>query len=242
MEPKPDRTISIPCQTISDGPSRFVWRVCTLMYAGISFRWMRSNSILICLPCISSIPSTGIWTDDQGWRIEIKQYPKLTEVGGWRNGTMVGQYSDQQYDSIRYGGYYTRRRSERWWIMLPKGISTSCRRSKCPDMPPLHWQLIRNSPVQEVRSKWLRAGVFSRISLSDRRDIHFPGNILDEVMAILPLLSFILAAMKPPKTAGKNVRIVRRSCSREGLASEEELQSYFVQRIEKYVNSKGAPS
>lgn len=46
-------------------------------------------------------------TDDQGWRIEIKQYPKLTEIGAWRNGTMTGHYSEQTYDSISYGGFYT---------------------------------------------------------------------------------------------------------------------------------------
>ena len=46
-------------------------------------------------------------TDDQGWRIEIKKYPKLNEVGAGRNGTMVGHYTDQTFDDIRYGGFYT---------------------------------------------------------------------------------------------------------------------------------------
>src|SRR6188474_1631876 len=46
-------------------------------------------------------------TEDQGWRIEIKKYPRLTEVGAWRNGTMIGRYADHNFDSIRYGGYYT---------------------------------------------------------------------------------------------------------------------------------------
>ena len=46
-------------------------------------------------------------TDDQGWRIEIKKYPKLTKVGAFRKGTMIGKYSDQKFDSIPYGGFYT---------------------------------------------------------------------------------------------------------------------------------------
>ena len=46
-------------------------------------------------------------TDDQGWRIEIKKYPKLTEVGAWRNGSMIRHYTDQTFDNIRYGGFYT---------------------------------------------------------------------------------------------------------------------------------------
>ncbi len=46
-------------------------------------------------------------TDDQGWRIEIKKYPKLTEVGAWRNGPIIGHYTDQTFDNIRYGGFYT---------------------------------------------------------------------------------------------------------------------------------------
>src|SRR5574337_1139172 len=46
-------------------------------------------------------------TDDQGWRIAIKKYTKLTEVGAWRDGSQVGRYRDHQFDSTRYGGYYT---------------------------------------------------------------------------------------------------------------------------------------
>ncbi len=46
-------------------------------------------------------------TEDQGWRIEIKKYPKLTEVGGWRNGTIIGRYPGTGNDNIRYGGFYT---------------------------------------------------------------------------------------------------------------------------------------
>ncbi len=48
-------------------------------------------------------------TEDQGWRIEIKKYPKLTQNSAWRSGSMVGPYDDQKYDSIRYGGYYTQK-------------------------------------------------------------------------------------------------------------------------------------
>lgn len=46
-------------------------------------------------------------TEDQGWRIQIKKYPKLTEVGAWRNGTMIGRYADEGNDNTKYGGYYT---------------------------------------------------------------------------------------------------------------------------------------
>src|SRR4051794_35054527 len=46
-------------------------------------------------------------TDDQGWRIEIKTHPELTSTGGWRNGSMIGHYADQKFDTVRYGGFYT---------------------------------------------------------------------------------------------------------------------------------------
>ena len=46
-------------------------------------------------------------TEDQGWRIEIKRYPRLTEVGAWREASQVGPYGDQRFDSTRYGGFYT---------------------------------------------------------------------------------------------------------------------------------------
>src|SRR5688500_16125417 len=46
-------------------------------------------------------------TDDQGWRIEIKKYPELTNTGSWRNGTIIGRYPGTGNDNIRYGGFYT---------------------------------------------------------------------------------------------------------------------------------------
>ena len=139
-------------------------------------------------------------TDDQGWRIEIKQYPKLTEVGGWRNGTMVGRYSDQQYDSIRYGGYYTQEEIREVVDYAAKRHINIVPEIEMPGHATAALAAYPNSPCTggpfEVAQGW---GVFPDIFVRPKRHSLFLENILDEVMALFPLPSFILAAMKPQR-------------------------------------------
>jgi hexosaminidase len=96
----------IPCVQIKDSP-RFEWRG---MHLDVSRHFFPISFIKKYIDILALYKmNTFHWhlTDDQGWRIEIKKYPKLTTVGAWRKGTMVGKYSDHKYDSIPYGGFYT---------------------------------------------------------------------------------------------------------------------------------------
>jgi len=179
-------------------------------------------------------------TDDQGWRIEIKQYPKLTEVGGWRNGTMVGRYSDQQYDSIRYGGYYTQEEirevvdyaAKRHINIVPEIEMPGHATAALAAYPEFS---CTGGPF-EVAQGW---GVFPDIFCPTEETFTFLENILDEVMALFPSSVIHIGGDEAPKDRWKECAHCQALMQREGLASEEELQSYFVQRIEKYVNSKG---
>ena len=104
---KASALIEIPCCTITDYP-RYAWRG---MMLDVSRHFFNKQEVEQLLDYLSAYKlNTFHWhlTDDQGWRIEIKRYPKLTQVGAWRNGTLIGHYSDHpQFDTIRYGGYYT---------------------------------------------------------------------------------------------------------------------------------------
>src|SRR6185436_12085867 len=98
----------IRCVDIEDAP-RFGWRGSHL---DVSRHFMPKSTVLKHIELLAMHKLNVFhWhlTDDQGWRIEIKKYPKLTEIGAWRKGSMVGDYSEQKFDTIRYGGFYTQK-------------------------------------------------------------------------------------------------------------------------------------
>ena len=73
-------------------------------------------------------------TDDQGWRIEIKKYPKLTQAGGWRDGTIIGRYPGNGNDGKKYGGFYTQQQVKEIVKYAADRFITVILRLKCPAM------------------------------------------------------------------------------------------------------------
>ena len=101
-----NQIIKIPCLQLQDY-AKFQWRG---IHLDVSRHFFPKDFIKKYIDYLAMYKmNTFHWhlTDDQGWRIEIKKYPKLTEVGAWRNGSMIGHYTDQTFDDIRYGGFYT---------------------------------------------------------------------------------------------------------------------------------------
>jgi hexosaminidase len=99
-------TGSLPCLTITDWP-RFPWRG---MHLDVCRHFFPVEFVKKYIDLLARYKMNSFhWhlTEDQGWRIEIKSHPKLTEVGAWRKGSQVGPYSRREYDSIPYGGFYT---------------------------------------------------------------------------------------------------------------------------------------
>lgn len=195
-------------------------------------------------------------TDDQGWRIEIKQYPRLTSVGGWRNGTTIGRYPGTGNDSIRYGGYFTQDQirdvvkyaADRHITIIPEiempghasaAIAAypelSCFPNESTQAPQgIAWA--GDSIGKQVQQTW---GVFPDIFNPSEYTFTFLENVLDEVMDLFPSTYIHIGGDEAPKTNWKRCASCQELIRREGLKDEEGLQSYFVHRIEKYLNSKG---
>ena len=98
--------ISIPCLHIKDSP-RFKWRG---MHLDVCRHFFPKDFIKKYIDLLALYKmNTFHWhlTEDQAWRIEIKKYPRLTQVGAWRKGSMLGAYKDQKFDTIPYGGFYS---------------------------------------------------------------------------------------------------------------------------------------
>jgi len=179
-------------------------------------------------------------TDDQGWRIEIKKYPKLTEIGAWRNGSMVGHYNDQTYDEKRYGGFYTQDdikeivayATQRHITVVPEIEMPGHAVAALAAYPEYS---CTGGPFQ-VAKQW---GVLDDVFCPKEETFAFLEDVLTEVMALFPSKYIHIGGDECPKTRWKTCPHCQSLIKEKGLKDEHELQSYFVQRIEKFVNSKG---
>lgn len=202
-------------------------------------------------------------TDDQGWRIEIKKYPSLTNIGSWRNGTIIGRYPGTGNDNKGYGGYYTQEQikevvkyaRERFIEVIPEiempghgsaAIAAypwlSCFPEKPTEIPA---NMIsqkssseqRNGQIKLVQETW---GVFDDVFCAGNDSTFmFLQNVVDEVISLFPSKYFHIGGDECPKTHWKICPRCQQRKKDLGLKDEHELQSYFVQRMEKYLNSKG---
>jgi hexosaminidase len=181
-------------------------------------------------------------TEDQGWRIEIKQYPKLQEVAAYRKETLIGHYSDQphQFDGQRYGGYYTQEEvkevvqyaKKRFITIIPEIELPGHSRAALAAYP----ELGCTGEQYEVATKW---GVFPEVYCPKEETFEFLENVFTEVMDLFPSEYIHIGGDECPKEQWKNSTFCQELMQKEGLEDEHELQSYFIRRIEKFLNSKG---
>ena len=202
-------------------------------------------------------------TEDQGWRIEIKQYPLLTAIGSNRNGTIIGRYPGKGNDNKYYTGFYTQEEirevvqyaAERFIEVIPEiempGHSSaaiaaypwlSCFPQK-PTLIPANMiskqsvEEQKNGRIKLVQETW---GVFDDVFCAGNDSVFmFLEQVIDEVTALFPSKYFHIGGDECPKTHWKQCSRCQHRMQSLGLKDEHELQSWFVQRIEKYLNSKG---
>lgn len=196
-------------------------------------------------------------TEDQGWRLEIKKYPKLTEVGASRNGTIIGNYPGSGgTDNEVYKGYYTQAEAKeivayaaaRYINVIPEielpghasaAIAAYPELSVFPDRDTYigkDWPWAGPRTGKQVQQTW---GVFDDIFVPSENTFKFLENVLDEVIAIFPSKYIHIGGDEAPKKYWKESEFCQQLIKEKGLKDEHELQSYFIQRIEKYLNAKG---
>jgi hexosaminidase len=181
-------------------------------------------------------------TEDQGWRIEIKRYPRLTEVGAWRAETLSGHASQQpeQYDGQRYGGFYTqeevrelvRYAQERFVTIIPEIEMPGHALAALAAYP----ELACTEGPFEVGKKW---GIYEDIFCPTDSTFAFLENVLSEVVELFPSRYIHIGGDEAPKTRWEQSAFCQELIRREGLKDEHGLQSYFIRRIERFLNSKG---
>lgn len=182
-------------------------------------------------------------TDDQGWRIEIKKYPKLQSVAAWRNETLIGHKKElpHRFDGKRYGGYYTQQQikeivqyaADRHITIIPEIEMPGHAMAALAAYPALG---CTGGPYKTA-TFW---GVFDDVYCAGNDSTFaFLQHVLDEVMALFPSAYIHVGGDECPKTRWKACVKCQQRKQALGLSDEHALQSYFIQRIEKYLNSKG---
>ena len=197
-------------------------------------------------------------TDDQGWRIEIKKYPKLTEIGSKREKTLVDYYYvnyPQVFDGKEHGGYYTQEQikdvvayaASKYINVVPEIEMPGHALAALAAYPELSCD---STQTYKVSPTW---GVFEQVFCPSETTFKFFEGVMDEVIELFPSEYIHIGGDECPKTAWKNSAFCQQLIRQLGLkddttpsktdgikhSKEDKLQSYFVTRMEKYLNGKG---
>lgn len=230
----------IPAVRISDQP-RFKWRGMMLDCGRHLFPLSDLKQMIDAMALIKL--NTFHWhlTDDQGWRIEIKKYPKLTEVGAWRRSTPPygNRLSD---DNQRYGGFYTQAEikelvayaATRHITIVPEIELPGHAAAAIASYPDLgNTDLPSYQP--EVKTRW---GVHDYVFAPKEETFEFLENVFAEVCELFPSKYIHIGGDEAPKDQWHKSKFAQEVIKREGLKDEHELQSWFIRRVEKMLAAK----
>lgn len=238
-------TVLIPAGEIKDEP-RFSYRG---MHLDVGRHFFPKEFIkkYIDLLALHNM-NTFHWhlTEDQGWRIEIKKYPKLTEIGSQRSRTVIGR-NTQEYDNTPYGGFYTQEEAkeivkyaqERYITIIPE-----------VDLPGHMLAALAAYPEMgctggpyEVCPRW---GVFEDVlCIGNDKTMQFLEDVMSEIIEIFPSEYVHIGGDEAPRTRWEKCPKCQARIKSENLkadkkhTAEDRLQSYCMSRIEKFLNSKG---
>ena len=230
----------VPCCSIEDSP-RFPYRGmhldCCLHFFDIPF--LKRYIDLMALHKVNRFH----WhlTEDQGWRIEIKKYPLLTEKGQWRKETVVGSLYSGIYDGKPHGGFYTQEEArdlikyaaERYVTIIPEIEIPGHSLAAISCYPELSCGL---EDHYETATKW---GIFKQVYCPKEETFKFLEDVFDEIIELFPSELIHIGGDECPKASWKKCPHCQALIRKLGLKDEYELQSWFIQRMEKYINAKG---
>ena len=234
---------TVPAVTIEDYP-RFTWRGAHLDVCRhfMPKEFVKKYIDLLALHKLNSFH----WhlTDDQGWRIQIRKYPRLTEVGAWREETLVGRYESDPakrvYDGQRHGGFYTQDdireivayARARFVNVVPEIEMPGHAQAAIAAYPELG-NTGRTLPVLTI---W---GVSEDILNPEARTVQFMQDVLSEVLELFPSQFIHIGGDEAAKTQWRASARVQARMRELGLKNEEEMQSWFIHRMDEFLTARG---
>ena len=234
------KTLTLHALTIKDQP-RFAWRG---LHLDVGRHMVSVEFIKTLLDQMAIYKmNTFHWhlTEDQGWRIEIKRYPKLTQIGAYRKETIKDRnFNPYIGDGQAYGGFYTQAQIKdvvayaqaRHINVVPEIELPGHSLAALAAYP----ELACTAGPFEVGTTW---GVIDDILCPSETSFEFLNNVLSEVMDLFPGPYLHIGGDEAPKARWKASPLAQAVMQREGLKNEEELQSYFIRRVGQFIHSKG---
>jgi hexosaminidase len=233
-------SISVPNCTIEDAP-RFGYRG-LMLDVGRYFFSVADIKRFLDVMAVYKL-NTFHWhlTEDQGWRIEIKKYPLLTQISSVRKESMLGHYRDRKFDGKPHSGFYTQEQikevvayaSSKYITVIPEIEMPGHSQALLAAYPQLG---CNPDKIYQVATRW---GVSEDVLAPREETFAFIEDVLTEVMALFPGQYIHIGGDECPKTQWKESRFCQNLIKQLGLKDEHELQSYFIRRIDKFVTSKG---
>ena len=234
---------SVPAVQITDAP-RFGWRGLML---DVSRHFSTKEEVKELLDMMALYKLNKFhWhlTDDQGWRIEIKKYPLLTQIGSRRAETLVGRYDKNKegvYDGKPYGGFYTQEEireivsyaAERHIEVIPEIEMPGHGLAALTAYP---WLGCTGGPY----AVWTHWGISDDVYCAGKETtFEFIEDVLTEVLALFPSKLIHIGGDECPKGRWKACPLCQQRIREEGLKDEYQLQSYFIHRIERWMHAHG---
>ena len=180
-------------------------------------------------------------TDDQGWRLEIKKYPKLTSVGAYRKETLKGLYrKSKEFDNRPHGGFYSQAdakeiieyAAKRFITVIPEIDLPGHTKAAIAAYP----ELGNSGQPVEVHTTW---GVVPQVINVSDSTINFFKDVFDEVLSIFPSEYIHIGGDECPTIEWQNSAAAQLKMQKEGFSDERELQGWIVKQLEKHITSYG---
>ena len=243
-EPADDGKVAVPAVRIADAP-RFGWRG---MMLDVARHFMPKEFVLKVIDVLALHRLNVLHfhlTDDQGWRVEIEAYPRLTEVGAWRDETMVGKMShgqkDFEYDGKRHGGFYTKDElreivayaAERGITVVPEIDLPGHMQAAITAYP----ELGNNPDTQlSVRRYW---GISEDVLNVNDATVEFVKTVLREVLEIFPGPYIHLGGDECPSVQWRDSDEAQKRQAELGLTEPGQLQGWFTEQVATVLAEEG---
>ena len=244
-EPAEDGKVAVPAVRIADAP-RFGWRG---MMLDVARHFMPKDFVFKVIDVLALHRLNTLHfhlTDDQGWRVEIEAYPRLTEIGAWRDETLIGKMrgrdkSEFSYDGTRHGGFYTKDDlREIVAYAADRGITV------VPEIDlPGHMQAaiaaypeLGNHPDTqlEVRQIW---GISDDVLNVNDETVEFVKTVLREVLDIFPSQYIHLGGDECPSVQWRDSEEAQKRQAELGLSDAGQLQGWFTAQVQEGLAEQG---
>ncbi|WP_327125216.1 beta-N-acetylhexosaminidase [Streptomyces sp. NBC_01727] len=236
----------VPFTDIEDRP-RFSWRG---MMLDVSRHFLPKDDVLRYLDLLAAHKLNVFHfhlTDDQGWRVEIKRYPKLTEVGSWRSRTKHGHRASELWDETPYGGHYTQDdireivayAAERHIRVVPEIDVPGHSQAAISAYPELGNTDVIDTTTLSVWDTW---GVSPNVLAPTDNTLRFFEGVFEELLDLFPAATspFIhIGGDECLKDQWKESPTAQARIRELGLADEDELQSWFIRHFDRWLTARG---